>query len=340
MTKIVNYPYLSCFSPCFPEMVNIARSLTASNGREVCGVVGGRLGQIFEYRFVDNIHPDSSTYQMDPIAMSKALDELDSLDCELIALFHTHPGDSSIPSVMDLQNKALDIPMIIVSQKDIKAWRFKDDLTFDEVKLAIHTPAPRISVGPIKALNTDGLRITLEVSGKVFEELPEILKSFFGNRNGPNFEQRISDVMRILQLLTTIGRPLREHDDPDALLGELTANPRLREQLQVMMDNQINSHPLITSAINPNRPITNPGALSPLSTPFPPEPPRPPPHTHRYRQVSKDAEGRNIYECIVEHCDKSLTIDGDLEIPKGNLEVIPAQYTEKEGELHGEPSKG
>lgn len=340
MTKIVNYPYLSSFSQGFTDMVEICRK---NKDQEMCGIVGGRIGQIFECIFVPNIHPEpGNAYSMNSVEMSKALDELDKLGYELIALFHSHPNGSSSPSSIDLHNKALDVPMIIVSQKEVKAWRFKEDMSFDEVKLALYNPPPKISTGPLKALNTDGIRLTIEVSGKVFEELPEIFKSYFGSRNGGNFEDRMRDVQNLLQLTMMSQRGVRAGDDPDAHMGALLQNPRTREQLQVAIDNQINSQPIIQdylnrSGIEANPGITGTGTLAP--NPFPPEPTRPAPHTHRYRQISKDGEGRNIYECTFEHCDKSLTIDGDLE-DKESLKGPQTEYTIKEGDVSGEPNTG
>jgi len=333
MTKIVNYPYLMSFSKSFDEMVTIARNLQVSTGREVCGVIGGKLGQIFECALVENVSPDASTFLMDPVGMSRELDALDAKGYELIALFHTHPGGPAQPSGTDLEKRSIDVPMIIITPTELKAWRFKNDGTFDEVRLAIHNPGPKVNIGPIKELRTDGLRITLEVSGKVFEELPGILKSWLGNRNGRAFEDRMQDVQSILELVRMGQTGLRDGDDPDHLISQLTRNPNQGSS----------SHAPSTGT------TTFGGTMSPCFT-FPSpsqtipnlkqQPPSPAPHTHRYKKVSKDGEGRNIFECTFEKCDKSLTIDGDLvglvgETGDTKIEAVAAEFKIEGDEQHG-----
>ena len=185
---------------------------------------------------------------MDPVQMSKAIDDFEPKGYELIALFHTHPGGPSLPSGMDLDKRSIDVPMIIITPTEIKAYRYKDDKTFDEVRLAIHNTGPKVNVGPIKELRTDGLRITLEVSGKVFEELPGILKSFFSNRNGPAFDDRIRDIQSLMQLVNIGNRGVRDTDDPDALMSRLLQDPSALERLRVAVDDEMD-HGLVAHGL-------------------------------------------------------------------------------------------
>lgn len=305
MVKIVRYPFLSAFNGTLDDVIRRCRE---AKNEELCGIVGGNMASIFAIQFVKNISMSPDYFVMDPVEMDSALEALDKGNYELVALFHSHRGDSAQLSAIDIEKASIDVPMIIISQKEIKAWNIKSDKTFDEFNLLIHDTRTRIPGGPIRALNTDGLRITVEVSGKVFEQLPGILTSYFESRNGPNFANRLQDLQQILQLAQMGMRPLREGDDPDALAGSLL-NRTIHNPSPVISGCTLSG--VTIASTTPERG----GFLISSNNPLAPDikKPKAPPHTHHYKKAHKSPDGHDIYECSVEHCDKTLTIDGEIE---------------------------
>jgi proteasome lid subunit RPN8/RPN11 len=102
---------------------------------ECCGIISGTAGQAHEIIPIDNTAADKRlAFQMHPQQLLQAFKHMDDSRQSILAIYHSHPASSPIPSELDIQHTRqhyAEIPQIIISlQKpvpEIKAWRISRD---------------------------------------------------------------------------------------------------------------------------------------------------------------------------------------------------------------------
>lgn len=99
---------------------------------EGCGLVVGNEIVAIKVIPIDNILHSPTRFRMDPIQLLTGLREIEDSDLSLLAIFHSHPGGSSIPSLSDLEEFLYpDSAMIIFSNPSawqIQAFKVKDGI--------------------------------------------------------------------------------------------------------------------------------------------------------------------------------------------------------------------
>lgn len=92
----------------------------ASTNVEVCGLLGGVENKIKHYYPVQNISEQPTrAYYMSPQGQLDAMREMSVRKEELLAIFHSHPDSSAMPSKTDLELAAYpDVIHFIVSLRD------------------------------------------------------------------------------------------------------------------------------------------------------------------------------------------------------------------------------
>jgi len=95
---------------------------------EGCGLLGGRAaGVIWRAEIVmpvENILHNSNRYRMEPRSQLRSFKELDRLQLDLIAIFHSHPDGSQYPSTIDIAEFAYPgvLTLILSPSDDFIGW--------------------------------------------------------------------------------------------------------------------------------------------------------------------------------------------------------------------------
>jgi proteasome lid subunit RPN8/RPN11 len=108
---------------------------------EGCGFLGGVAGHIHQVLPVENQLHDPERYMMEPMAQFRAMRELEDLNLEILAIYHSHPGGETVPSKIDIQEHHYPgVCQVILSRKDldwkIRTFRLNGDKA-DEISLSI-----------------------------------------------------------------------------------------------------------------------------------------------------------------------------------------------------------
>lgn len=83
---------------------------------EACGLLGGK-NQVVELVLpVKNAAESPVRFQMDPRAQLRALNQIESEELELLAIFHSHPKGPSVPSETDIRESTYPVVNIIWSK--------------------------------------------------------------------------------------------------------------------------------------------------------------------------------------------------------------------------------
>ncbi|MEN8241595.1 MAG: M67 family metallopeptidase [Chloroflexota bacterium] len=98
-------------------------ALTSPN--EICGMLAGNSGVVEKIIPITNISNSPSTYKMDPQDQISAFYQLEQLNYELIAFYHSHPLSPPYPSHTDLTEWTYpEIPSVIIGL-NINQWRIR-----------------------------------------------------------------------------------------------------------------------------------------------------------------------------------------------------------------------
>lgn len=85
----------------YREMVALC---VAARPYEACGFLGGRRGAAYSHYPVKNVAEDRARqYFMDPVGQLKALQQMEARGEELVAIYHSHPASSPVPSSTDIE---------------------------------------------------------------------------------------------------------------------------------------------------------------------------------------------------------------------------------------------
>lgn len=86
------------------QVVQIERQVTAGAPLEVCGLLAGRSGRVWEVIPIPNVSSTpGSAYRMDARAQVEAMLAIEARGWDLVGIYHSHPpGERSDPSPTDV----------------------------------------------------------------------------------------------------------------------------------------------------------------------------------------------------------------------------------------------
>lgn len=90
---------------------------------EACGLVGGESGIALEIFPTDNILASPSRYQIDPQAQLHIFSVLDERGWDLQAIYHSHPGGPSSPSITDIAEAAYPGAISLIWSRSNSNWQ-------------------------------------------------------------------------------------------------------------------------------------------------------------------------------------------------------------------------
>ena len=104
---------------------------------ECCGVLGGVFPEVSLFYPLCNADASETTYNADPRDIFLAVRDLRDRQAEILAIYHSHPMSTAVPSKTDLRtNYYGDLPRIIVSllgvRPEVRVWRL-DEHSFMEL---------------------------------------------------------------------------------------------------------------------------------------------------------------------------------------------------------------
>ncbi len=69
---------------------------------EGCGLLAGKNGRVLRLFAIGNILKSPIAYEMDPQQQLDAMLKMEESGCELLAIYHSHPGGPGTPSTTDI----------------------------------------------------------------------------------------------------------------------------------------------------------------------------------------------------------------------------------------------
>ena len=98
------------------QMFAMQRHINYEAPLEACGLLGGK-DQVVELVLpVKNAAESKVRFKMDPRAQLRAMEQLESLGLEILAIFHSHPRGPSEPSPTDIEEALYPVVNIIWSK--------------------------------------------------------------------------------------------------------------------------------------------------------------------------------------------------------------------------------
>ncbi|NSW52838.1 MAG: M67 family metallopeptidase [Anaerolineae bacterium] len=118
----------------------------AHPGEEVCGLLGGKNGQVRAWLPVENELHQHEAYRMEPQAMVNALARLEAQGLDLLAIYHSHPCGPAVPSQRDIAEFAWPGVLTLIwapvgSAWDLSAYHISGDECLAVTWLRVE-PAP------------------------------------------------------------------------------------------------------------------------------------------------------------------------------------------------------
>jgi proteasome lid subunit RPN8/RPN11 len=104
------------------QMDAMRRYVVAQAPLEACGVLAGKERLVEAILPVRNAAASPVRYQMDPKAQLRAFAQIEDAGQELLAIFHSHPKGSSVPSPTDIKEAAYAVVYVIWSPVG-RRWR-------------------------------------------------------------------------------------------------------------------------------------------------------------------------------------------------------------------------
>ena len=105
---------------------------TRESPLECCGLLGGVSPLVSSINPMRNASASEVRYDADPRDLIAAVQSLRARNAEILAIYHSHPRWSAIPSKTDLaENHYGEVPRIIVSllgeTPEVRVWRLDTD---------------------------------------------------------------------------------------------------------------------------------------------------------------------------------------------------------------------
>jgi proteasome lid subunit RPN8/RPN11 len=91
------------------------RYVIAQAPLEACGLLAGKHGVVDVVLPVKNASESAVRFRMEPRAQLRAFAHIEASGQEILAIFHSHPKGSSIPSPTDIREAAYPVVHIIWS---------------------------------------------------------------------------------------------------------------------------------------------------------------------------------------------------------------------------------
>lgn len=108
---------------------------------EACGLVAGKLGYSEWVRPIINILSSTSQFRFDPHQQLEAMLLIEEQDLEMMAIYHSHPGGPSMPSILDIEQSAYPETIHLIWYPVGEIWNCRGYLIdagkFEEVILHI-----------------------------------------------------------------------------------------------------------------------------------------------------------------------------------------------------------
>ena len=126
------------------------------SGKECCGLLGGTGREVLTIYPLINESPRPETEYRVSIGLFRPLQQMRERGEEMLAIYHSHPTATAVPSRKDLQQNYYPsaihfIISLVGPEPDIKGYRLKTD-SFEEIRWDIvDTPVPTDS----SALNNE-----------------------------------------------------------------------------------------------------------------------------------------------------------------------------------------
>lgn len=99
---------------------------------ECCGILGGKGLVVSSFHPLRNAKGSETRYEADSTDVINAVVALRGRGAEIVAIYHSHPKWTAVPSKTDLEtNYYGDVPRIIVSllgtEPEVRVWRLRPD---------------------------------------------------------------------------------------------------------------------------------------------------------------------------------------------------------------------
>jgi proteasome lid subunit RPN8/RPN11 len=105
---------------------------------EACGLMAGLQGEVLRLYPVENHLHSPVTYEMEPLQQLRALEDLEDVGWELLAIYHSHPHGPEIPSATDIAQAyypdALNVIVSLanVAQPVVRVFSIRDGAVGEE----------------------------------------------------------------------------------------------------------------------------------------------------------------------------------------------------------------
>lgn len=99
----------------FSQWDAMCRHVVAQAPLEACGLLSGKNGSVENVFLVTNIARSPVRFRMEPKAQLSAFAQIETSGQEILAIFHSHPNGSSVPSPTDIKEAAYPVVYIIWS---------------------------------------------------------------------------------------------------------------------------------------------------------------------------------------------------------------------------------
>jgi proteasome lid subunit RPN8/RPN11 len=124
--------------PRLPDQIRQAILAHADNCApdECCGLLAVDGGGVLRFAYpLTNAHPSPVSYTIDPDEHFQALRHAESMGWEIGGAFHSHPGGTAMPSMIDVQTALEPEWMYLIASPDeIRGFSIRDGL-IEEIDL-------------------------------------------------------------------------------------------------------------------------------------------------------------------------------------------------------------
>ena len=97
----------------FSQWDAMRRHVVAQVPFEACGLLSGINGSVGDVLPVTNVARSPVRFRMEPRGQFRAFAQIESSGQEILAIFHSHPNGSPIPSPTDIKEAAYPVVHII-----------------------------------------------------------------------------------------------------------------------------------------------------------------------------------------------------------------------------------
>src|SRR5687768_15860085 len=112
----------------------IVRHAREDHPDEACGLLAGSAGEASRLIRMTNIARSPTFYEMDPLELLRAFNDMDDAEEELVAIYHSHTATEAYPSRTDISIAGYpEAHYILVSTRNTDAEEFRSYRILDGV---------------------------------------------------------------------------------------------------------------------------------------------------------------------------------------------------------------